>query len=153
MTEPTAVDDSALAELVRRFTDAIVIADTEGAIVFWNPAAEVLFGWPAGEAIGQPLDLIIPERLRDRHWEGFRRVMATGESDYGTRLLEVPALTRDGHPLSIGFTITLLHHPDGSIRGIAAAIRDETERWQQRRALRAELESLRNAAADQTTST
>src|SRR5215218_2280749 len=147
MTEPTAVDDSALAELVRRFTDAIVIADTEGTIVFWNPAAEVLFGWPAGEATGQPLDLIIPERLRDRHWEGFRRVMATGESDYGTRLLEVPALTHDGHPLSIGFTITLLHRPDGSIRGIAAAIRDETERWQQRRPLRAELESLRNATS------
>jgi hypothetical protein len=71
--------------------------------------------------------------------------MATGESEYGTKLLEVPALSKAGDALSIGFTVTLIDHPDGTVKAIAAVIRDETERWQQRRALRAELESLRAA--------
>ena len=146
VTEWPGVDDAELAELVRRFADAVIIADADGTIVLWNDAAERLFGWTAAEATGQTLDLIVPERLRGRHWDGYRRVMATGESEYGTKLLEVPALSQDGRALSIGFTVTLLHHPDGTVKGIAAVIRDETERWQQRRALRAELESLRGAS-------
>jgi PAS domain S-box-containing protein len=145
MTDTRRVDDAELAELVQRLTDAVVIADADGNIVFWNDAATALFGWSATEAVGQTLDLIIPERLRGRHWDGYHRVMQTGQSDYGTRLLEVPALTQDEHRLSIGFTITLLHHADGSVRGIAAVIRDESERWQQRRELQAELERLRTA--------
>jgi PAS domain S-box-containing protein len=145
VTDWAEVHDTELAELVRRFADAVIIADAEGAIVFWNDAAERLFGWTAAEATGQTLDVIVPERLRDRHWDGYRRVMATGVSAYGTKLLEVPAASKDGRPLSIGFTVTLLHHPDGTVKGIAAVVRDETERWQQRRALRAELESLRAA--------
>jgi PAS domain S-box-containing protein len=146
VTETAGVDDTGLAELVRGLADAVIIADAEGTIVFWNDAAERLFGWPAAEAMGQTLDLIIPERLRERHWAGYRHVMATGVSAYGTKLLEVPAASKDGQSLSIGFTVTLLHHPDGTVRAIAAVIRDETERWQQRRALRAELESLRAAS-------
>ena len=145
MTDTQRVDDAELAELVQRLTDAVVIADADGLIVFWNDAATVLFGWSAAEAVGHALDLIIPERLRGRHWDGYRRVMQTGESDYGTRLLEVPALAKDERRLSIGFTITLLHHDDGSVRGIAAVIRDETERFQQRREVQAELERLRAA--------
>jgi len=145
MTDTRRVDDAELAELVQRLTDAVVIADAEGTIAFWNEAAAALFGWSADEAVGQSLDLIIPERLRGRHWDGYHRVMATGVSDYGTRLLEVPALSKDERRLSIGFTITLLHHGDGSVRGIAAVIRDETERWQQRREVQAELERLRAA--------
>ena len=145
MTDTRRIDDAELAELVQRLTDAVVIADSEGTIVFWNDAATALFGWSAPEAVGQTLDLIIPERLRGRHWDGYHRVMATGVSDYGTRLLEVPALSKDERRLSIGFTITLLHHGDGGVRGIAAVIRDETERWQQRREVQAELERLRAA--------
>ena len=113
MTDTRRVDDAELAELVQRLTDAVVIADAEGTIAFWNDAAAALFGWSADEAVGQSLDLIIPERLRGRHWDGYHRVMATGVSDYGTRLLEVPALSKDERRLSIGFTITLLHHGDG----------------------------------------
>jgi PAS domain S-box-containing protein len=145
MNETDGVDDGQLAELVRRFADAVIIADAGGTIRFWNDAAERLFGWTAAEVTGQTLDLIIPERLRERHWGGYQRVMATGESEYGTKLLEVPALSKAGDALSIGFTVTLIHHPDGTVKAIAAVIRDETERWQQRRALRAELESLRGA--------
>jgi PAS domain S-box-containing protein len=136
-----------LAELLRELADAVVIADADGTIAFWNNAAVRLFGWSPEEAIGRSLDLIIPERLRDRHWLGFQSVMRTGTTSYAGKLLEVPALRRDGSPLSISFTVTLLRHPDGSPKGIAAVLRDETERWRERRTMRDELDRLRGAAS------
>jgi PAS domain S-box-containing protein len=141
--EPSSVDDL-LAQLVHTLADAVVIADPEGTIVFWNEAAGRLFGWSAAEARGRTLDLVIPERLRERHWAGYRETMATGRTRYGERLLEVPALRRDGEPLSIAFTVTLLHRPgDTRPSAIAAVLRDDTERWQERRALKAEIARLR----------
>lgn len=140
--QPTT--DADLVDLVHELADAVVIASADGTITFWNDAAERLFGWPATEAVGQSLDLIIPERLRERHWTGYRTVMATGHTSYGTRLLEVPALHRDGRPLSIAFTVTLLHRPGETLpHAIAAVLRDDTERWQERRRLRQELAALR----------
>ncbi len=140
--------DAALADLVRRLADAAIIADATGTIVFWNDAAERLFGWSPEEAVGQTLDLIVPERLRDRHWSGYHRVVATGQTEYGSKLLEVPALHRDGRTLSISFTVTLLYRPDGPVQGIAAVLRDDTIRWQERRALTKELARLRTGAAE-----
>lgn len=131
------MNDSVLAALVHELADAVIIADAQGAITFWNDAATRLFGWSGDEAIGRTLDLIIPERLRERHWEGYRAVMASGETRYGTRLLEVPALHRDGHQLSIAFTVTLLSRlGEAEPFAIAAVLRDDTERWQERRQLR-----------------
>jgi PAS domain S-box-containing protein len=131
------IDDGALAQLVRVLADAVVIADPQGVIVLWNDAATTLFGWAATEAVGETLDLIIPERLRARHWDGYRRVMETGNTEYGTRLLEVPALHRDGHTLSIAFTVTLLSRPGNQQPdAIAAVIRDDTARYEERRRAR-----------------
>ena len=123
------LDPGRLAELVADLADAVVIADADGTIVFWNQAATALFGWPAAEALGSSLDLIIPERLRGRHGDGYRQVMATGHTKYGQQLLEVPAVHRDGRPLSVAFTVTLLTRP-GQVRpdGIAAVLRDDTAR-------------------------
>lgn len=132
LDDPT-VDDRLLGGLVRGLADAVVIADADGTIVFWNDAASRLFGWSAEAAVGRSLDLIIPEPQRARHWEGFRRVMATGHTDYGGHLLEVPATHADGRRLSIAFTVTLLHPPAMTAPyAIAAVIRDDTERWQER---------------------
>ncbi len=139
-----AIDDPALGSLVRNLADAVVIADAAGTITFWNEAATRLFGWAAEEAVGRSLDLIIPERQRQRHWTGYQRVMATGHTDYGDRLLEVPALHRNGTRLSIAFTVTLMRD-DGRVVGIAAVLRDDTERWQERRRLREELAALHGA--------
>lgn len=147
LDEPPQHTDEALAELLRRLADAVVIADAEGTITFWNDAATRLFGWPAHEALGRNLDLIIPERLRARHWAGYRQTMATGHTSYGDRLLEVPALHRDGRTLSIAFTVSLMHGPDGTPTAIAAVLRDDTERWHERRRLRAELTALRDGDA------
>ncbi len=141
--------------VVHEAADAVVVADREGIIRFWNRRAEEIFGYRADEAVGQSLDLIIPERHRQRHWEGYHRVIATGETKYGRgQLLSVPALRRDGSRLSLEFTIALLRDAAGQVQGIAAIMRDVTERWQQERALReriAELESrLAQAQASQT---
>ena len=138
------VSDEVLAQAVRRLADAVLIADADGQIVFWNAAAERLFGWSESEAVGHRLDLIVPERLRDRHWEGWHRVMATGETKYGDSLLEVPALRRDGTPLSIAFTVSLLTDPGtDKVTRVVAVLRDDTVRWQERREMNAELARLR----------
>ena len=120
-------DDAALARLVRDLADAVVVVDRDGTIVLWNRAATALFGWTAIEAAGRTLELIVPPRLWARHAAGFERVMATGHTDYGSTLLEVPATHKDGHTLSIAFTVTLWQDPAHRLpHGIAAIIRDDT---------------------------
>lgn len=139
-----AVTAPDLAQLVHDLADAVIVAGADGRIVLWNAAATRLFGWTEEEALSRSLDLIIPERFRARHWTGYEQVMASGETRYGTQLLEVPALHRDGRTLSIAFTVTLLHGDDGSVSGIAAVIRDETSRRAEVQGLRAELRELRD---------
>lgn len=135
------------AQLIQAFGDAVVVSDPGGRIVLWNPAATRIFGFTEQDALGQPLDLIIPERLRKRHNEGYDKTMATGETRYGTSLLKVPALHKDGRPLSIAFTVAMLTGPDGKVTGIAAVIRDETTRFEEERALKRRVTELEAAAA------
>jgi len=140
------MDSVDLAALVRAAGDAIVVADPDGVIRLWNPAATRIFGFGADEAVGQSLDLIIPERFRARHWAGYREVMQSGQTRYGSDVLRVPALHKDGRRISIAFTVGLLTDAGGRITGIAAFVRDETERWTEEQALRrrvAELEGRR----------
>lgn len=139
----TSIDDGVLAQLVRDLADVVVVADPAGIITFWNDAATDLFGWPASDAIGRSLDVIIPDRLRARHWHGYRRVMETGQTEYGNRLLQVPALHRKGHTLSIAFTVTLLIRPgEQGPHAIAAVIRDDTARRRELQGLRDRLATL-----------
>src|SRR4029077_8031172 len=122
--------------------DAIVAAGTDGSILLWNRAAERIFGYTEAEALGRSLDLIIPERLQSRHWEGYRRVMQTGETRYGTEVLRVPAVHKDGRRLSIAFTVALLYSSTQEIQAIAAIMRDESSRWEEEGALRKRLAEL-----------
>ena len=122
--------------------DAIIAADADGSIVLWNPAAERIFGHTESETLGKSLDLIIPERLRHRHWEGYRQVMQTGQTRYGTEVLRVPAVHKDGRALSIALTVALLYSQNQHVQAIAAIIRDETSRWKEERALRQRLAAL-----------
>jgi PAS domain S-box-containing protein len=133
---PTNID---LNQLVAGAGDSIIVADAKGAIVLWNKASERIFGFTEAEALGQSLDLIIPERQRQRHWDGYDKTMETAITRYGTSLLKVPALHKDGRTLSIAFTVSLLQSPDGKVTGIAAFVRDETERFTEDRKLRARL--------------
>lgn len=128
-----------LQQLVEVIGDALVVSDASGAITLWNPAAERLFGHTQAQALGQSLDIIIPQRQQQRHWDGYHKTMATGHTRYGSDLLKVPAVHKDGHTLSIAFTVALLRDKEGKVTGIAAVIRDETARFQEERALRKSL--------------
>jgi PAS domain S-box-containing protein len=128
-------------------SDAIIAADRDGIICFWNPGAERMFGHASGEAIGRSLDLIIPERLRQRHWDGFRQTMETGRSRYGEGdLLSVPALRKDGTTISVEFTIVLLKSEPVGVRGIVAIMRDVTPRFEEMRQLRRKLAEITKSA-------
>jgi PAS domain S-box-containing protein len=121
--------------------DAVIYADAEGAIRVWNRGAERIFGYTAGEALGASLDIIIPERLRARHWTGYRETMATGRTRYDAGdLLAVPAVRKDGTPISVEFTIVPMTDEAGKLQGVAAVLRDVTARFN-------ELKELRKRAA------
>jgi PAS domain S-box-containing protein len=136
--------------VVESMPDAVIVADVEGRIRLWNPGAERMFGYGADEAIGETLDLIVPERLRQRHWDGYHAAMAGGTTRYGAGdLLAVPAVRKDGARISIEFTISLIKGADGSLYGPAAVIRDVTARFQEQVELRkrlADLEAAKPAA-------
>ena len=120
--------------------DAVVATDREGIIRLWNPGAERIFGHSAGEAIGQSLDLIIPERLRTAHWQGWRRVIDTGESRYGHGdLLSVPGIRKDGQRISVEFTIVPLKDQEERMTGMAAVMRNVTKRFDEVKTLRQKL--------------
>jgi PAS domain S-box-containing protein len=138
-----------LKQLVEAVGDAIVISDAGGAITLWNPAAERMFGFTQGEALGRSLDLIIPERQRQRHWNGYQKTMDTGVTRYGNDVLRVPAVHKDGHTLSIAFTVALLHTADNKVAAIVAVIRDESSRFAEDRALRKRLTELEARLATQ----
>ena len=129
--------------LLQSASDAIVATDREGRITFWNPGAERIFGFAAGQALGQSLDLIIPENLRARHWAGFHHVIQTGVSRYGEGdVLAVPGLTRDGRRISIEFTIAMLRDQHDKLAGTVAVMRDVTPRFEELRELRRKLAGL-----------
>ncbi len=128
--------------IVEDSLDAILVADREGFIRLWNAGAVEMFSYHEAEALGRTLDLIIPEKLRARHNDAYRRVMETGASKYAKDLLAVPGLTKDGRRLSLEFTITLLRDEAGLVLGAAAIIRDVTARWQRDQELQKRLAAL-----------
>jgi PAS domain S-box-containing protein len=136
-------------QLIGALGDGVVVCDAGGAITVWNPAAERIFGFTESEALGKSLDLIIPERQRQRHWDGYHKTMATGETRYGNDVLRVPALHKEGRPLSIAFTVGMLYTPDNKVSAIVAIVRDETTRWTEERTMRARLNQLEEAAKAQ----
>ncbi len=128
--------------LVAESRDAIIFVDKDGLIRLWNAGAEAMFGYRTGEMEGQNLDRIIPEALRARHNEGFRRVMTKGESRYAADLLAVPGLKKDGSRISLEFTITLIKDDEGTVLGATAIMRDVTARWQRDQELKKRLAAL-----------
>lgn len=137
----TTVD---LSQLIDCIGDAVIVADAHEKIVLWNAAATRIFGYSEGEALGNTLDLIVPERQRQKHNEGYSKSMETGTTRYGTSLLKVPARHKDGRTLSIAFTVGMLFDEKNQASGVAAVIRDETERFAEERALKKRLSDLEN---------
>ncbi|MDX2287691.1 MAG: PAS domain S-box protein [Hyphomicrobiaceae bacterium] len=131
--------------VIEAIGDAIVACDKDGAIVVWNAGAERMFGFTRAEALGRNLDIIIPERLRGRHWDGYHKTMETGHTRYGTDVLRVPAVDKAGRNMSISFTVAMLFDDASKPTAVVSVIRDETDRFAEDRRLRkrvAELEAL-----------
>jgi len=133
-----------LQQLVECVGDAIIVSDANENIVLWNPSATRIFGYTEDEVLGQTLDLIVPERQRQRHSEGYSKSMQTGTTRYGTSLLKVPAKHKDGSTLSIAFTVGMLFDENHQANGVVAIIRDETARFAEERALKKRIAELEN---------
>lgn len=129
-------------QLVQTSNDAIIYSDREGIIRLWNSGAEAMLGFSAEEALGQSLDIFIPENQRARHWEGYFKVMVTGVTRYSKELLAAPALRKDGSRISTEFSMVIVRDAAGGILGTAAIMRDVTARWQKEKALRQRLAEL-----------
>ena len=127
---------------------AILYADREGKIRLWNSGAETVFGYTSQEVLGQSLDLIVPERQRQRHWEGWDKVMASGVTKYGRDPLAVPAMRKDGSRISIEFNVVLVRADSGELAGVAAMVQDVTARWQKQKEMNARLAALEAKAKE-----
>ncbi len=127
---------------------AILFADREGKIRLWNSGAETVFGYTEKEALGQSLDLIVPERQRQRHWEGWDNVMASGVTKYGRDPLAVPAMRKDGSRISIEFNVVLVRADSGELAGVAAMVQDVTARWQKQKEMNVRLAALEARAKE-----
>jgi PAS domain S-box-containing protein len=148
-SDATDVD---LAALVHQAPDAIIFADLEGVIRTWNAAAERIFGHAAAEALGQNLDIIIPEQLREAHWTGYDRALAAGDTKYKGQSLPTKAVKADGSQFYVELSFAIIHGPDGAVIGALAHARDITERFERDRTMRRrlrELEASEQSAPDQ----
>lgn len=135
-------------DIVEHAPDAILYTDRDGTIRYWNPGCERIFGFSAAEAVGRPLDIIIPETLRERHNRGHAETMRTGRTKYGKGdLLAVPALRKDGTRISVEFSLIPFRDSNDEMRGIAAILRDVTRHFEEVKALRRDLALAASALA------
>ncbi len=134
--------------LIEQAPEGMILADGEGIIRVWNSAAERIFGFAAADALGQNLNLIIPEGLRERHWEGYDRALAAGDTKYRGQSLPTKALRADGSQIYVEMSFAIVHGRDGGVIGALAQARDITERFERDRELRRRLRQLEQAPGE-----
>lgn len=132
-------------QLVNAAGEGIIISNPEGNIIYWNASATRIFGFTEADAMGESLDIIIPENQQKPHWDGYDGTMKSGETRYGTSILRVPAVNKTGERISIAFSVALLKDDENNVIGIAAIVRDETEQFNANRQIRKELSALKAA--------
>jgi len=124
--------------IVEQTSDAIIFADRDGVIRVWNRGAEAVFGFAAGEAVGSSLDIIIPERFRRAHWDGFRKAVEKGHTMHGGEVRTTRSLHKAaGHTLYVELSFSLVTDDAGSVLGAVAVGRDCTTRYLAAREARA----------------
>ena len=133
--------------IVAQMSEAVILADPAGRVILWNRGAEVLFGHPAAEAMGQSLDLIIPEDLRARHWDGYHRAVAAGHTHLGGRAVPTRAVRKDGATIYVELSFAIVRDEAGAVIGALAVGRDITERYTQDKARRRRLAALEHEVA------
>ncbi len=130
--------------IVEQTTDAIIFADRKGLIRIWNEGAQAVFGFSADEVLGESLDVIIPEELRKRHWEGYSNAIAAGGTKLGRRVLTTRSLHKDGSRRYVDLSFTIIVDDSGLAEGSLAIGRDVTERYLADKALRKKVAELEN---------
>lgn len=143
--QPNALD---AAQLVAQSPDALIYADLDGVIREWNAAAVRIFGHEAEAAIGQNLDLIIPEDFRERHWAGWERAMADGVTQYIGQSLPTRAMHANGEPFMVELSFAVALDADGQAAGAIATARDITERWDRDREMRRRMRAMETELED-----
>ena len=129
---------STLAEaIVEHIAEAVIYANRDGRIERWNSAAAQMFGFSAAEAIGQSLDLLIPEHLRDAHWRGFDAAMESAALRLNGRATLTRGLHKSGRKLYIEMSFALVQGDAAAVLGSVAVARDVTERIEREKAARA----------------
>lgn len=128
--------------VLTQIADAVIFSDCEGKIQIWNPAAETLFGFSSDAALGQSLDLIIPERLRAAHWVGFHRAVASGQTRLAGKAVITRACTAAGATIYVEMSFALVRDAHGEVLGSVAIARDATERRARERALQQRMSAL-----------
>ena len=129
-------------DILRSMPEALIFADLQGIIRLWNPGAETVFGFAATEALGQSLDLIIPERLRKAHWEGFNKAIVRGGTLPGRTSLITRSLHKSGEPIYVDMSFAMVKNMAGQMLGSMAVARDATKRFLEEKNLRRQLAEL-----------
>ena len=148
------MDTTLMDRLHEQAPDGVIFAGTDGVIQEWNAAAEAMFGHTREEAVGQSLDLIIPEEFRKAHWAGYDRALGDGDTKYKGRALPTRSVRKDGSTFYVELSFAIVHDEAGTVLGALAHARDISERWandrEQRRRLR-ELEAQLEASGQSVT--
>jgi PAS domain S-box-containing protein len=128
--------------LLRSIPEALVYCDLAGTIRFWNAGAEQVFGWSAQEAVGQSLDLIIPERMRKAHWDGFDQAIARGGVKPGRAAMMTRSLHKAKESIYVEMSFSMVSDATGALIGSLAVAREATVRFTEEKALRKQLAEL-----------
>lgn len=142
------MDDQVTRKLLDQSPDAVIFAGTDGTISYWNDAAERIFGFPAANALGESLDLIIPEQFREAHWKGFDRALAAGDTKYRGQVLPTRAVRADGETIYVELSFAIVKDGEHKVLGALATARDITERFKRDREIRRKLRELEQQQAD-----
>jgi PAS domain S-box-containing protein len=134
--------------LFEQAPDAVVFADRDGIIREWNDAAAAIFGHACEEAVGQTLDLIVPERFREAHWRGYNRALSDGDTKYRGQAMPTRSVRKDGETIYVELTFAIVHDAAGVVIGALAHARDITERWAREREQRDRLRELEQQLAE-----
>ncbi|MDZ4073168.1 MAG: PAS domain S-box protein [Hylemonella sp.] len=141
MTLPPSLESTA-AHILRNMPEALIFCDLEGIIRVWNGGAEKVFGWSAAEAVGQSLDLIIPERMRKAHWDGFNQALERGGVKPGRTSMITRSLHKAEEFIYVDMSFEMVRNEAGQMLGSLAVARDATKRFNDEKALRKQLADL-----------
>ena len=137
------VSDAVAAAMVKAVPEAIIFADLKGLVRYWNRGAEEIFGFTAQEAMGQSLDLIIPERMRQAHWDGYYKAIEYGDTYSGRGSRVTRSLHKEeGRSLYVDMSFAIVKDHEGKVIGSLAVARDATERFTAEKEMRKQIAAL-----------